>query len=172
MDVLEMVTKGREAIVAFPEASFALFLGLLIGWGASFAFAHKELKVTGFLIDELRRSNISEVTKAQLLANAPQSRWLGSWIKSLGVIALAAAVGVAWIIQPKGTPARHLTAEQQTRLAEVLRLGPGENYSIEFNSPPNCDECEEFAQELRDFVGGLPGWKAAGGGHHVCREFV
>ncbi|SRR5260370_26318971 len=44
----------------------------------------------------------------------------------------------------------------------ALKLSSDENYAIQFNSAPNCDECEDYAQELRDFVSGLPGWKANG----------
>jgi hypothetical protein len=58
--------------------------------------------------------------------------------------------------------ARHLTDDQKVRMAEQMRLSPDENYVVEFNSVPNCDECEDYAQELREFVGTLPGWKAGG----------
>jgi hypothetical protein len=62
-----------------------------------------------------------------------------------------------------GQTGRHLRPDQQARLASGLELRPNENYSVEFNSLPNCDECEVYAQEFRDFVGGLPGWKTSGG---------
>lgn len=58
--------------------------------------------------------------------------------------------------------ARHLTPDKKARLAAALQLGSDKNYSIEFNSVQNCDECEDYAQELRDFVGSIPGWKASG----------
>jgi hypothetical protein len=61
------------------------------------------------------------------------------------------------------TPDRHLTTYQSQRMKPELMLGPNENYSIEFNSVQNCDECEVYAQEFRDFVGNLTGWKAGGG---------
>ena len=57
---------------------------------------------------------------------------------------------------------RHLTADQKARLAESLKLSPQENYWIEFNSVANCDECEDYAEELRGFVSSVPGWKATG----------
>ncbi len=35
-------------------------------------------------------------------------------------------------------------------------------YKIEINSVPNCEECEDYAQELRELVGQIPGWKSGG----------
>ncbi len=58
---------------------------------------------------------------------------------------------------------RHLTDDQKTRIREALRLSPDENYHVDFNSLPNCDECEDFAEELREFVATIPGWKIGGG---------
>jgi hypothetical protein len=58
---------------------------------------------------------------------------------------------------------RHLKSEQQARMMPELQISSGEAYSIQINSLPNCDECEVYAQELRDFVGVIPGWKVGGG---------
>jgi hypothetical protein len=55
-----------------------------------------------------------------------------------------------------------LTAEQRAKLSSGLRLAAGEKYSIEINSVPSCETCEEFAQELRELIGNIPGWKAPG----------
>jgi hypothetical protein len=55
-----------------------------------------------------------------------------------------------------------LTAEQRAKLSSGLRLAAGEEYSIEINSVPSCETCEEFAQELRELIGNIPGWKAPG----------
>jgi hypothetical protein len=62
-----------------------------------------------------------------------------------------------------GDSVRHLIDDQKARLIVGLKLSPEEHYNIEFNSIPNCDECEEYAEELRDFVSSIPGWKADGG---------
>ncbi|MGH6935082.1 MAG: hypothetical protein ACRED2_02685, partial [Methylocella sp.] len=37
----------------------------------------------------------------------------------------------------------------------------GIDQSVEIESM--CDECEEYAQELRDAINSAPGWKAVGG---------
>lgn len=58
---------------------------------------------------------------------------------------------------------RHLTEDQKARIREALRLSPNENYYVDFNSVPACDECEDFAEELREFVAAIPGWKTGGG---------
>jgi hypothetical protein len=57
---------------------------------------------------------------------------------------------------------RHLKTDQQSRMMPEFQLSSGETYSIQINSLPNCDECEVYAQELRDFVGAIPGWKVGG----------
>jgi hypothetical protein len=57
---------------------------------------------------------------------------------------------------------RHLTNEQRSRMSAALKLATNENYSVEFNSVPNCEECEDYAQEFREFVSSIPGWKAGG----------
>jgi hypothetical protein len=46
-------------------------------------------------------------------------------------------------------------------LITSLRSADGTNQSIEINSA--CDECEEYADELRDTIGKVTGWSANGG---------
>jgi hypothetical protein len=59
---------------------------------------------------------------------------------------------------------RHLTTDQKDRMRPILRLDPTETYSLQVNSMPNCDECEQFAEEVRAFLNTIPGWKAGGSG--------
>jgi hypothetical protein len=167
MNYLEELLKAKEAIVAFPEASVALFaVGLAIGWAVSLAFSHKELKVTRIIISELRQPNISQATRDRLLESAPRRRGTSAWLKSLGAILIAAIVGatVAVMLQPKAPVdlSRHLSGDQKNRMIQSLKLSPDESYSIQINSLPNCDECEVYAQELRDLVQSIPRWKAGG----------
>jgi hypothetical protein len=61
------------------------------------------------------------------------------------------------------TPARHLKNEERVQLITSLRASGGANQSVEINSASNCDECEEYAQELREVIGSVPGWKVTGG---------
>jgi hypothetical protein len=51
----------------------------------------------------------------------------------------------------------HLTAEQRAKLATSLRLQEGEIYYIEINSATSCETCENYAQELREVMGDIPG---------------
>jgi hypothetical protein len=69
-------------------------------------------------------------------------------------------------IAAEGSPSRagrHLTSGQQERLKTRLRADGDQKYSIQINSVPNCDECEDYAQEFRDVFNELNGWKADGG---------
>jgi hypothetical protein len=59
------------------------------------------------------------------------------------------------------TRARHLNNEERVRLITRLRSAGGSDQSVEINS--TCDECEEYAQELRDAISAVDGWKATGG---------
>ena len=60
------------------------------------------------------------------------------------------------------TAARILSKQQRERLSSSLKIPATEHYAVEFNSVPNCEECEEYAQDFRDFISTLPGWKAGG----------
>lgn len=57
---------------------------------------------------------------------------------------------------------RHLSPDQRTRMRVALQMPPTEAYSFEINSLPNCDECEQLAEEIREFISSIPGWKAGG----------
>jgi hypothetical protein len=58
---------------------------------------------------------------------------------------------------------RHLRSEGKDRMRRALALGPNEIYELQVNSAPGCDECEQFAEEIRIFLNTIPGWKAGGG---------
>ncbi len=67
------------------------------------------------------------------------------------------------IPQQAANSARHLLPQQGSRLAAKLGAEQDEHFMIEFNSVQNCDECEEYAQELRDFLNAIRGFKSGGG---------
>ena len=110
-----------------------------------------------------------------------RKNWLEGWLPAGRRRVIASALAVAWIFvasfqaweaehtarvlaeSNNGGNGRHLTADQRSRLISGLTLPLGQSIHIEFNSVPNCDECEVFAEELREFVGNIPGWKADGG---------
>ncbi len=80
-------------------------------------------------------------------------------ISSAIVIAVAVPAYVYYGATRPSTP-RHLSNDQKARMAAELRLAPNENYSVEINCIPNCDECADYADQLRGFIGRVPGWKA------------
>ncbi|MGC1778576.1 MAG: hypothetical protein WBB34_11560 [Xanthobacteraceae bacterium] len=88
------------------------------------------------------------------------------WIVLIAMLAALVIPAYVWVDQswPTLPPdrARHLLDDQKVRMAAILNLQPSEHYSVEINSVQNCDECEDYAQEFRDFIGSIPGWKATG----------
>src|ERR1700730_1059759 len=44
---------------------------------------------------------------------------------------------------------RHLNQDQRARMAPLLRLEHDEIYEFQINSVQNCEECEDYAEELR-----------------------
>jgi hypothetical protein len=57
---------------------------------------------------------------------------------------------------------RLLSSDQKVRMRPLLHLEPDETYSVQVNSAPNCDECEQYAESIREFLLSVPGWKAGG----------
>jgi hypothetical protein len=68
--------------------------------------------------------------------------------------------------------ARHLMPDQKTRLKAALRLNADEHGYLVFNSVINCDECEDYAEELREFVASIPGWRSDGGTLNMAGESI
>lgn len=90
--------------------------------------------------------------------------------RELLVVILALVVGLgapAYVFVMKMWPAaaveRHLTTEQKIRMRADLKLRPDERSQFEINTVPSCDECEKYAQQLRDFFNTLPGFRTYGG---------
>jgi hypothetical protein len=84
------------------------------------------------------------------------------------LLLLLAAFVVPWTIfihesWPDKSTTRHLENAQKERLKANLKLALGERYEFQVNSVPSCDECEQFAEELRDFLGSIPGVQTGGG---------
>ncbi len=88
------------------------------------------------------------------------------WVILLAIVIAVGAPGYVYVrsIIPVVLPdkSRHLTNDQKERMAPFLKLVSTENYWIEINSVPNCDECELYAEEFREFIGAIPGWRATG----------
>jgi hypothetical protein len=84
------------------------------------------------------------------------------------LILLLAAFVAPWTIfvhesWPDKSTNRHLDSSQKERLRANLKLAWDERYDFQINSAPSCDECEQFAEELRDFFGSIPGIQTGGG---------
>jgi hypothetical protein len=58
------------------------------------------------------------------------------------------------------TPIRCLTQEQRERMKSILLSAPTETHFLMVASMPNCDECAQFADDIRTFFNSVPGWKA------------
>jgi hypothetical protein len=169
MGPLDIWNGAKEVIMAYPLASFILFAGGMgLGWTACFAFAHREVKLHRILIEELRRPDIAEKTKNDLLASAPRSHRVSPWLRSLGSILvfylLAAMIGVAVsrVMVPSGPFVRQLTAKQEEKMRPILKSDQNEQYAFQINTIPSCEECELYAEDMRDFFNDVEGWKASG----------
>lgn len=96
-----------------------------------------------------------------------QPLYAEQWIILIAVLVAILIPAYVWLDESWPTlppdTSRHLREDQQTRMRSKLQLSNNESYSIQINSAPNCDECEVYAQEFRDFVGSIPGWNAGGG---------
>jgi hypothetical protein len=79
---------------------------------------------------------------------------------SIGIYAAVAPSQISNLAPPN---VRQLTGEERVRLVTSLRGAGGTDQSVEINSASNCDECEEYAHELRDAINSVSGWKATGG---------
>jgi hypothetical protein len=47
-------------------------------------------------------------------------------------------------------------------MGQLLKLPPDEKYLFQINSTPSCEECELYAQDLRDFFNSIEGWNVSG----------
>ncbi|HEX4370911.1 MAG TPA: hypothetical protein VH019_06160 [Rhizomicrobium sp.] len=58
---------------------------------------------------------------------------------------------------------RHLTVGQRDRFRQALRLPEGLSHVVEVYSENTCEECRDYAEQLRDAIGVVPGWTVKGG---------
>lgn len=85
------------------------------------------------------------------------------WIVLVAIVATIVVPAYVWVWQswPAVPSSRHLTAAQRALMRPLLEPAP--NYVIQINSIPNCEECEDYAVELREFFASLNGWAVSGG---------
>jgi hypothetical protein len=87
------------------------------------------------------------------------------WAVLLALTVAAGAPAYVYVHKTWPTPPirRHLEAAQKERMRASLKLKPDERYEFQIDTSPSCDECEQFAEELRTFFSSIPGLQASGG---------
>jgi hypothetical protein len=98
---------------------------------------------------------------------ATQPLYAEQWIVLIAILVAVIIPAYVWIAEswPTLPPdmSRHLREDQQARMRPKLQLSSNQSFSIQINSAPNCDECEVYAQDFRDFIRSVSGWDAGGG---------
>lgn len=84
-------------------------------------------------------------------------------IAAIVIAALISAYVLHEVSSVVDNGARHLTQDQRARMTAALALSPTEQYTFQLKCIPDCEECMHFADELRDFINTVPGWKVGGG---------
>lgn len=92
--------------------------------------------------------------------------------RAVGVVLVFVACFQAWdeqysaahVAPPGG---RHLTDEQRSRIRAALKLEASEKYQdvgkYQINSVQECEECAIYAEEIRETINSVPGWRFGGG---------
>lgn len=85
------------------------------------------------------------------------------WVVLIAIFASAIIPAYIWVwlSWPTLPPHRVLTSDQQAQMRPILEGAP--NYVIQINSIASCEECEDYAVELRRFFSSLRGWSVNGG---------
>jgi len=155
--------KVWEAVMAYPETTISLFIGgLVLGWGASWLLAHRELKVNRLIIAQLQESSLSEDEKRGLLREAlPQSKF-GPLVKSFSTVVLMSILSVAavLILQARQPPWSNLTANQEQNLLAGLNA-TADKFPILITTVPGVpSDAIRLAYDFMHIVGRSPGWSA------------
>ena len=59
---------------------------------------------------------------------------------------------------------RHLTDDQRRALVASLKLPPGKKYLTSIGIDPACEDCVDYAQEIKAAIESVEGWSVLGGG--------
>src|SRR5262249_44208814 len=114
---------------------------------------------------EIRRLRLRIVNDKTDIQSPSLELWLALVIAAVAVTAPASVY--FYLTAPEShqplPEIRHLRSDLKDRMRRELALNIDETYSFELNSMPSCDECEQFAEEIRTFVNTIPGWKVSGG---------
>jgi hypothetical protein len=148
---------------------------LVAGTGIGLTLMSFNLRILGMLLSVFCAAGAISIYKGEferlrfrLIKNGgAQPLYPELWIILTAIIIAVMLPAYVWYDQnrpigPNVGTARHLSGDQRERMKLALRLESNENYRFQINSTQNCDECELFAEELRDFFNSVPGWKAEG----------
>jgi hypothetical protein len=106
-------SKVRDAVMAYPEASMSIFVaGLLLGWGASWMLAHRELKVNRSIITAVNDATISAESRRHIIAHSlPHKGRLKLLVQSLAILVSIAFIASGLVIFLKMPSAADITNE-------------------------------------------------------------
>ena len=125
--------------------SFTPFILRAVGMAIS---ALGAIAAAWIYFDDFRRLRLRLVDTPTIAAplSVEQQIVIGAILVSILLPACVWLV-ISWPVSPAG---RHLKTDQKTKMEPVLVLARGEKHAIQIYSSPNCDECEDYAQELRE----------------------
>jgi hypothetical protein len=153
--------------------NYGLALGCYIGAAAMFWAAHKFQAISHL-----------ELRLPVSFSSVPQRTHMGAFLLAsyaslaVSILVSAIAIPIFYAIELRSDlrseearhSIRHLLPDQRQKIRDGLKLGSNERFAFQINSVQNCDECEQFAEELRDFFNSIPGWEAGGGSLFFLQE--
>jgi hypothetical protein len=158
-----LLTKRAQGAIAVLALATGLGIALmsfhLLFPGLSLAFvgAAGAVWIYG---DAFRRLRLRSVESDGSLA-APSREMIVVIGMQLAAIVAPTMIFIHELIPPEGT-ARHLKPDQRATFVQKLSAVSKGGFSYVYSSP-SCDECERYAQELREAISEAPGWAAGGG---------
>jgi hypothetical protein len=78
----------------------------------------------------------------------------------LCAVIVPAMIFIHELIPPEST-ARRLKPDQRSAFTKGLSTSPKGHFVYVYSSP-SCDECERYAQEIREAINNVPGWTGGG----------
>jgi hypothetical protein len=151
--------QGAIAILALATGlGIALMSFHLLIPGVALAFVGAAAAVWIYGGD-FRRLRLRSVEPDGSLA-APSREMIVVIVMLLAAIVAPTMIFIHELIPPEDT-ARHLKPDQRSAFVQKLSAFSKGGFAYVYSSP-SCDECERYAQELREAISEAPGWAAGG----------